>query len=151
MEEESQIIEKMTAVLHEKAKKLYSEKVVDYGTNPTHCGVMDNPDGYARMPDECGKDVEMFLRVAQGKIEDAKFIADGCIFTVAACNAAAEMSKGKTLQECLRINISSILGHLGGLPKDHVRCALFAALIFQRALRDYIVKNKNPEVSRSES
>jgi len=142
MEEDIEIIEKMNAILREKAKEIYSEKIVDYGSNPQNYGTIDRPDGYARMPDECGKDVEMFLRVEQGKIEDSKFTAGGCIFTVASCNAAAEMSKGKTLHECLRINVSSIVEHLGNLPKDHVHCAMFAALIFQRALRDCILKNK---------
>jgi len=113
MEEDIEIIEKMNAILREKAKEIYSEKIVDYGSNPQNYGTIDRPDGYARMPDECGKDVEMFLRVEQGKIEDSKFTAGGCIFTVASCNAAAEMSKGKTLHECLRINVSSIVEHLG--------------------------------------
>ncbi len=142
MEEDIVIIEKMNALLREKAKEIYSEKIVDYGSNPQHYGTINGPDGYARMPDECGKDVEMFLQVEHGKIEDAKFTAGGCIFTVAACNAAAAMSKGKSLHECLRINVSSIVEHLGSLPKDHLHCAMLAALLFQRALRDCILKNK---------
>jgi len=142
MEEDTEIIEKMNALLREKAKEIYSEKIVDYGSKPQHYGTIDGPDGYARMADECGKDVEMFLQVEHGKIKDAKFTAGGCIFTVAACNSAAAMSKGKSLHECLRINVSSIVEHLGSLPKDHVHCAMLAALLFQRALRDCILKNK---------
>ena len=142
MEEESKIIEKMETILREKAKEIYSEKIVDYGTNPKNYGAIDSPDGYAKESDECGKDVEMFIRVRHGKVEESRFIAEGCIFTVAACNAAAEMSQGKTIQECFKINRSSIMNHLGGLPEDHIHCALFAALIFQRALRSYIVKNE---------
>jgi nitrogen fixation NifU-like protein len=142
MEEDSDIIEKMNALLREKAKEIYSEKIVDYGSNPRHYGTIDGPDGYARMPDECGKDLEMFLQAENGKIEDAKFTAGGCIFTVAACNAAAEMSIGRSLHECLRINVSSIMEHLGGLPKDHLHCAMRAALLFQRALKECILKNK---------
>lgn len=142
MDDDSKIIEEMVAILQEKAKQLYPAKVVDYGSNPKNYGAIDSPDGYAVMPDECGKNVEMFLRLRNGKVEESKFIAEGCIFTVAACNAATEMSQGKAWQECLRINQSSIMDHLGGLPQDHMHCALFAALVFQRALKDYIIKNK---------
>jgi len=145
MEDDSKIIKKMEAVLRKKAEELYSEKVVDYGTNPKNYGIIDNPDGYAKELDECGKDVEMFLRVRNGKVDEAKFSAKGCMFTVAACNAAAEMSKGKAIPACFKINQSSILDHLGGLPADHIHCVLFAALIFQRSLRNYIVKNKKKE------
>jgi nitrogen fixation NifU-like protein len=142
MEDDSKIIKEMEAILRKKAEEIYSERVVDYGTNPKNYGIIDNPDGYAKESDECGKEVEMFLRVRHGKVDEAKFIGKGCMFTVAACNAAADMSEGKTIPECFKINQSSILEHLGSLPADHIHCVLFAALIFQRALRNYIVKNK---------
>ena len=142
MEDESKIIESMSAILREKARELYPEKVYVYGTNPQNYGAIDSPDGYAEKTDECGKDIKMFLRVKHGKVEDSRFIAEGCIFTIAACNAAAEMSKGKTIRECLKINRSSISEHLGGLPHDHSHCAFLAALLFQKALRNYIEKNK---------
>ena len=142
MEDESKIIESMSAILREKARKLYPEKVYVYGTNPQNYGAIDSPDGYAEKTDECGKDIKMSLRVKDGRVDNSRFIAEGCIFTVAACNAAAEMSKGKTIPECLKINRSSISEHLGGLPHDHSHCAFLAALLFQKALRNYIEKNK---------
>jgi NifU-like protein involved in Fe-S cluster formation len=141
MEDENKIIENMAAILREKARKLYPEKVFDYGTNPENYGSIDSPDGYAEKSDECGKDIKMFLRVKHGRVDDSRFIAEGCIFTVAACNAAAEMSRGKTIRECLKINRSSISELLGGLPHDHGHSALLAALLFQKALRNYMGKN----------
>jgi nitrogen fixation NifU-like protein len=144
MEDESKIIENMTAILREKARELYPEKIFDYGRNPENYGSIDSPDGYAEKSDECGKEIKMFLRVKHGRVDDSRFIAEGCIFTVAACNAAAEMSKGKTIRECLKINRSSISEHLGGLPQDHGHCALLAALLFQKALRNYMEKTELP-------
>jgi nitrogen fixation NifU-like protein len=145
MDDENEILENMQAILREKAREIYPEKVFDYGTNPENYGALDNPDGYAEKSDECGRDIKMFLRVRHGKVEESRFTAHGCIFTVAACNAAAEMSKGRTIRECLRINRSSISEHLGGLPHDHSHCALTAALLFQKALRSSIVKSKEQE------
>jgi len=142
MEDDSKIIKEMEAILRKKAEELYSEKVVEHGTNPKNYGAIDSPDGYAKEQDECGRDAEMFLRVKNGRVVESKFKARGCMFTVAACDAAAEMSKGKTVPECFKISQSSILEHLGGLPADHIHCVLFAAIIFQRALKSYITKNK---------
>jgi nitrogen fixation protein NifU and related proteins len=142
MEDERRIIENMEAILREKARELYPERIFDYGRNPGNYSLIDNPDGYAEKSDECGKDIKMFLRIKDGRVDESRFTAQGCIFTVAACNAAAEMSKGKRIPECFKINRSSISEHLGGLPHDHDHCALLAALLFQKALRNYMEKNK---------
>jgi len=138
MDDENEIRDKMLAIIRGKAKEIYSEKIVEYGTNPGNYGRIDLPDGYAKNTDACGESIEVFLKVANGKIADSRFMSNGCIFTVAACNAAAEMAKGKTVHDCITINRSSIMSHLGGVPEDHEHCALSAALVFQRALRNYI-------------
>lgn len=49
MENNDMIIEKMLGMVHEEAKRIYSEKIVDYGVNPRNYGIMDNPDGYAKI------------------------------------------------------------------------------------------------------
>lgn len=143
MEDENTIVEKMKALLNEKAREVFSERVVEYGMNPNHRGFMDNPDAHVRGEGDCGENLEMFLRVRDGVVQEVKFIAHGCMFTVASCNAAAVMAQGRTIQECFTINRSSILNHLGKLPADHAHCAFLAARLFQKALRDYMVKRSD--------
>jgi len=143
MEDENEIREKMIAIIREKARQCYSDRIVDYGTNPGNRGIIEDSDGYAEEKNECGGNIKMFLRVKGGKIEESRFVASGCIFTVAACNAATEMAKGKTIQDCLKINRRSIIAYLGGMPEDHAECAFLAALVFQRALRLYCYQQKN--------
>ncbi|MBE9569450.1 MAG: iron-sulfur cluster assembly scaffold protein [Proteobacteria bacterium] len=86
----------------------------------------------------------MFLSVRNGKIEEARFATDGCIFTLAACTCATEMAKGKTSGECLRINQSLILNDLAGMPEDHKHCALLAAMTIQKALKNFAVNSRDP-------
>lgn len=143
MEDTDKITEIMLGMVYEKAKKLYSEKVIDYGVNPTHYRIMDKPDGYAKITGPCGDTVEIFLRVRNGKIEETNFSTDGCIFTIAACSAVSVMAQGKAIRECLKINQGSILAHLEGMPEDHEHCALLAALTFHRALRNFIINKKH--------
>lgn len=115
-----------------------SATALTYGTNPTFYGRMLHPDGYACLTGPCGDTDALYLRVCENKITEVKFTTDGCLFTRAACNAAAGLATGKTLEECLDIDQASILEHLGGLPEDHVHCALLAALTLHQAVNDYL-------------
>ena len=119
-----------------------SEKVLAYGTNPTHFGSMKRPDGHARVTGPCGDTNEIYLRIKSGIIHDAKFVTDGCMYSLAACNAATQLATGKTLHQCLSIDQRSILDHIQGLPDDHAHCALLAATTLYQAVSDY-VKNHN--------
>ncbi len=121
---------------------VFSEKVHAYGTNPTHYGAMDRPQSHARVTGPCGDTNEIYLRIQSGKIRDARFVTDGCMYSLAACNAATKLAIGKTLHQCLSIDQRSILEHLQGLPDDHAHCALLAATTLYKAVSDY-VKNHN--------
>ena len=140
--DEEQITKEMMNLLFEKMKNLFSERVIDYGTNPRNCGMLGKPDGYAKITGPCGDTMEMFLRVKNGRIEDIRYTTDGCITSHAAGSAATVMAKGKEPKECIRITQSSILEHLGGLPDDAKHCALLASMTLHRALRDFAIRKK---------
>ena len=135
MKSDREIEEIMMGMVYEKAMEVYSEVLVEHGTNPRNYGAIDHPDGYAKITGDCGDTVEIFLRVKNGRIEESKFNTDGCVFSIAACSVAAEMAEGKTVPECIGINQSSILDRLKKVPKDHEHCALLAAMATQKALR----------------
>jgi nitrogen fixation NifU-like protein len=116
-----------------------SGKTLDYGTNPVHLGRMTKPDGHARITGPCGDTDEMFLRIRMGIIKDARFITDGCVFTKAACNAAAHLAVGKPIPQCLDIDQDAIIEHLEGLPANHAHCALLAATTLSEAIKSYVL------------
>ena len=144
MEKEEEVLAKMMGLLEEKGIEHFSETIMNHGMHPGHYGIMNRPDGHAELSGSCGDTVEMSLRVRNNRVEETRFTTDGCFFTVAACDAAASMAEGATLAECLRINQSSILEHLGNMPGDHHHCAELAARVFHRALRDFIIRKKKP-------
>jgi nitrogen fixation protein NifU and related proteins len=139
---DEQIKQEMIDLLMEKITGGLSEKVVDYGNNPRNYGSLDKPDGYAKIKGPCGDTMEMFLKIRNDKIDDISYTTDGCMTSHAAPTAATVMAKGKTVRECLKINQSSILEHLGGMPEDSEHCALLAANTFHKALRDFAVGKK---------
>jgi len=119
--------------------EILSERVKDYGASPKHLGRMARPDGYARITGHCGDTDEIYLRVRIGKVEEATFITDGCLFSRAACNAAVHLAIGKALHECLVIDQESIMNHLGDLPASHAHCALLASETLSAAVRNYVL------------
>jgi nitrogen fixation NifU-like protein len=121
-----------------------SERTLDYGMNPSHFGDMEQPDGHARINGPCGDTVDMYLSIRDGKIEAVKFITDGCMFSIAACDAAARLASGQTLHRCLCLDQPAVIDHLNGLPEDHAHCALLAVTTLQKAVSDYVSKGEEP-------
>ncbi len=131
-----------------------SKRTMDYGMNPAYCGDMERPDAHARITGPCGDTVDIYLRIREEKIDEAKFITDGCLYSIAVCDAAARMAIGRSLRQCLDIDQRSIVEHLDGLPEDHAHCALLAATTLHKAVNDYVLKNKTsaattPNLSKS--
>jgi nitrogen fixation NifU-like protein len=121
-----------------------SELTLDYGMNPSHFGDMEQPDGHACITGPCGDTVDMYLRIREGKIENVKFHTDGCIISIAACDAASRLAIGKSLQHCLDIDQRSIVDHLEGLPDDHAHCALLAAMTLHKAVSNHLADKTSP-------
>jgi len=134
------ILRKLFAV----AGKSYSEKLIDYGTNPENARPLEKYDGYGRISaDDCGDVVEVWLRVRDGKVEEATFQTTGCQPTCASVAAATALARGRPVRDCLKITQSAIIEELGGMPEQDHHCALLAARAFQRALRSYVTGKKS--------
>lgn len=141
-DKETEIRLAMLEMLFEKTGKGFSRKVLEFGLRPRRYGVMSRPDGHARVSSDCGDTIVMFLRLREGKVEEARFTSEGCVPTVASAQAASEMAVGKTVCECLAVNQSSIDAYLDGLPDENRHCAYLAALALHRALRSYVIHRK---------
>jgi len=135
-----EILKKLFAV----SGKSYSEKLIDYGTNPENARPLEKHDGYGRISaDDCGDVVEVWLRIRDGKVEEATFQTTGCLPTCASVAAAAALARGRSVRDCLKITQSAIIEELGGMPEQDHHCALLAARAFQRALRSYVTGKKS--------
>jgi nitrogen fixation protein NifU and related proteins len=143
MEKDREIQEIMLGMVYDKARELYGERILEYGTNPSNSGVIDDPNGYAKITGICGDTVEMFLEMEGDKIRDAKFLTDGCMLSIAACSVATEMAQGKSVRDCIGITQSAILKRLEKMPADHEHCALLASMVLQSALRQYMQNREN--------
>jgi len=137
-------MDELQASIIEDARKIYSEKVIQSWLNPKYMGEMESPQGYGKVTGPCGDTVQIFLRIDNNKIIDARFITDGCATTIAAGGMACELAIEKSLNEAFKITKEIILEQLGGLPEESIHCALLASDTLRAALTDYIQSRNEP-------
>jgi nitrogen fixation NifU-like protein len=137
-------MDELQASIIEDARKVYSEKVIERWLNPKYIGDMENPQGHGKVTGPCGDTVQIFLRIDNNKITDARFITDGCATTIAAGCMACELAMGKPLREAFKITKEIILEQLGGLPEESIHCALLASDTLRAALTDHLTSRNEP-------
>jgi FeS cluster assembly scaffold protein NifU len=117
----------------------YSEKTLDHFRNPRNVGVLEGPDvavGKVGNP-VCGDLMEVFIKVENNIIVDAKFRTFGCGSAIATSSMTTEMVKGMTLEEALQVTREDVATELDGLPPIKMHCSNLAADALHEAIRDY--------------
>jgi len=137
-------VAELQAEINRGTLETYGEVVFKRWQEPLYMGRMALADGYARVTGSCGDTMEIFLRFEEGQVKEASFWTDGCASSMVCGSYAAELARGKTLEELSNITGKTILDILGGLPDHDRHCAFLAAETLQKALEHYLnVTGKN--------
>ncbi len=121
----------------------YSEKVMEHFKNPRNVGEMENPDGIGHVGNPvCGDIMELYIKVEEGKIVDAKFKTFGCGAAIATSSMVTELVKGKTIDGALKISNRAVAEALGGLPPIKMHCSVLDEQALRSAIDDYLKKSK---------
>ena len=124
-------------------QSLYSEKVMDHFRNPRNVGDIENPDGTGHVGNPiCGDIMELYIRVKDNVITDAKFKTFGCGAAIATSSMVTEIVIGKTIDEALEISNKTVAEALGGLPAAKMHCSVLAEDALRSAIEDYRSKQK---------
>jgi nitrogen fixation NifU-like protein len=124
-------------------QSLYSEKVMDHFRNPRNVGDMENPDGTGHVGNPiCGDIMELYIKVKDNIITDAKFKTFGCGAAIATSSMVTEMIIGKTVDEALEISNKTVAEALGGLPAAKMHCSVLAEDALRSAIDDYHSKQQ---------
>ncbi len=105
---------------------------------------LENPDGAASHTGVCGDAVDMALRLEGERIAQVAFQVRGCIHTVAALNAAAELVEGRSLAAAWEVTPERVIEFLETLPRDHHHCAELAVGALHRTLADARRRRQEP-------
>jgi nitrogen fixation NifU-like protein len=129
----------------------YSEKVMEHFRNPRNVGEIENPDGIGHVGNPvCGDIMELYIKVENDVIVDAKFKTFGCGAAIATSSMVTELVKGKSIDEALKISNRAVAEALGGLPPIKMHCSVLAEEALKSAIDDYL-KKKGKSLNRSSS
>ena len=125
------------------ASSQYSQKVMDHFRNPRNVGEIENPDGVGHVGNPvCGDIMELYIKVNDGTIVDAKFKTFGCGAAIATSSIVTELVKGKDIKEALKISNKAVAEALDGLPPLKMHCSVLAEEALRSAIEDYFARQK---------
>ena len=116
----------------------YNPLVMDHFTHPRNMGEMEDPDGVGEATNPvCGDTMRLFIKVADNRVVDVRFLTFGCGAAIASSSVTTEMIKGKTIDEVLGISDQDVIDALGGLPPTKLHCSILAEKALNAAVSDY--------------
>jgi nitrogen fixation NifU-like protein len=111
---------------------------------------MENPDGMGHVGNAvCGDVMELYIRVKDGIIVDAKFKTFSCGAAIATSSMVTELVKGKKVEEALKISNRAVAKALGGLPAIKMHCSVLAEESLKSAVDDYLNKSREDQSGRT--
>jgi len=120
----------------------YNSKVMDHFRNPHNMGEMTDSSGVGHVGNPvCGDIMELYIKVENDIITDAKFKTFGCGAAIATSSMVTDIVKGKTIEEALKVSNQAVADALGGLPKIKMHCSVLAEEALKSAIEDYQKKH----------
>jgi nitrogen fixation protein NifU and related proteins len=131
-------------------ENLYKEIILEHYKHPRNKGKLENALHREGINPSCGDEVNLFLDIQDDRINDVKFMGEGCAISQASTSMMTQAIKGKTLKETLELSQTfkamihgetptEALGDLvmlQGISKLHarVKCATLAWVTLEEAL-----------------
>ena len=113
----------------------YSEAFKDHIANPRNAGELPDANATAEETNPvCGDRLRLSLRVREGRIEAAGFLAYGCPPTLVCGSVLTELIIGKTVSEVRLLTRSDLVAAVGGLPSRKQHAAALAIETLRTAI-----------------
>ena len=114
---------------------MYSKTFKDHIANPRNAGEL--PDANATGEETnpvCGDRLRVSLRVRQGRIEAAGFLAYGCPPTLVCASVLTELIIGRPVAEAMLLTRKELVAAVGGLPLRKQHAAALAIETLRTAI-----------------
>jgi len=113
----------------------YSEIFNAHLANPRNGGELQDADVVAEETNPvCGDRLRLALRLADGAIKAARFLAYGCPPVLVCGSALTELIQGKTIEEALQVTRKQLVEAVGGLPSRKQHAASLAIETLRSAI-----------------
>lgn len=106
---------------------MYSAKLLDHFEHPRNVGEIAGADASVRVENPaCGDIMQLTLRLADGRIAEARYRTRGCVASIACGSALTEMLLSLTPAQAAELQREAIVAAVGGLPKESVHASHLA-------------------------
>jgi len=96
---------------------MYSAQVLDHFEHPRNAGVVEDPDAQVRLENPaCGDVLQLSLKISDGRVEEIRFLAKGCVASMACASAMTELVRGRSAAQARELRREEIVEAVGGLP-----------------------------------
>ena len=133
---------------------IYHEMIIDYSRNPINFGTLMKPDIFMHDSNPlCGDSIDLYMNVNNGQsISEIKFNGKGCAICIACTSVLTEMTKGKKIDDVIKINKTDVLSELGlqKLNPVRIKCALLSLKILKFSIYSYLSDKMKTEDKKNE-
>jgi nitrogen fixation NifU-like protein len=107
--------------------RMYSTQVLDHFEHPRNAGVVAVPDASVQMENPaCGDVLKLTLRLAGERIEEIRFLAKGCVCSMACGSVLTELVQGKTIEQARELAREQLVDAVGELPPASMHASYLA-------------------------
>ena len=129
---------------------IYREIILDHYRNPRNKGKLPHADVSTHDSNPlCGDEIDIHLKVEQGKIKDIKFESRGCAISQASASMLTEMVLDKPLTTVKDLAKDDILENIGlmNLGPARIKCALLSLKVLKMGMINYYI-DKDPDSAK---
>lgn len=127
----------------------YSSIFKDHIAQPRNVGELSDANAIAEQTNPvCGDRLRLSLRINEGRIEAARFLAYGCPPTLACGSAITDLIEGKAVAAAMQLTRGDLVQALGGLPARKQHAAALAIETLRMALEagcSELLEEKSPK------
>ena len=115
---------------------MYSAKLLDHFEHPRNVGEIADADASVRVENPaCGDIMQLTLKLAGGRISEARYRTRGCVAAIACGSALTEMLIGLTPADAAALRREAIVTAVGGLPNESTHASHLAIDALRAALK----------------
>lgn len=130
----------------------YSSAFKDHIANPRNAGELPDANATAEETNPvCGDRMSLSLRIRDGRIEAARFLAYGCPPTLVCGSILTELVVGKSIDDARLLSRKDLIDALGGLPSRKQHAAALAIETLHTAIAGSWSDTFNQSIDSAES
>jgi nitrogen fixation NifU-like protein len=115
----------------------YAPEAIEYYLKRPGWGDLPGATQASQLTGPCGDTMKIYLKIDDGKIDEARIQVLGCPGAIASACAMTQMVKGMTLDEAMNLKDSDIVRQIVDLPDTKAHCVRLAVKTLQKAIHEH--------------